>query len=1588
MKHTQCLISASSLLLVLLSVIPSATAQKRIPRAQTNASGRAVGAASAGPVFSTTQNSPAGFGGASQSVTADFNGDGIPDLAVVNPCNASDCGSGYASVAVLIGNGDGSFQAPVNYATGSYGPMSLAAGDFNGDGRPDLVVASQCAVSANCATGLVSLLLGNGDGTFQSPVPYSTGAGNSYFVTTGDFNGDGNLDLAVANQIGPSANSVIVILLGNGDGTFGAPASYTTAAATAASLAVGDFNEDGAPDLAVANGAADSVSILLGNGDGTFQAAEVYASGGAFANSLAVGDFNGDGAPDLAVANGCASDNNAVGCSASGSVAVLLGNGDGTFQPPVAYGSGGNNATFVTLADFNGDGNLDLAVSNLGPSAGGSAGVLSLLLGNGDGTFQPAAGYSSGGSLAASVSAGYFSGNAQPDLAVVNQCSSSGSCTNSLVGVLSNTVSPFQLTASSTVLTTSVSPAGFNQAISLTATIAPGFSGGAPTGSVTFYDGATALSTVAVSSGQAAYTARFTAAGRHALQAIYSGDTNYAASSSAFLSETVGTPVTLTSSVNPSPSNQAVIFTATVGGGSGRATGYVTFMDGASSLGTYSLTNGSVSVTETAPVAGNHPITAAYSGDANFQPGLAALTQAVSQATTTTLASNGNPANVNQSILFTATVTGQDGSAATGAVAFLAGSPPTIWGSAPLVNGQASIANTFNSANTYPVTAVYLGSPDYQNGTAAVFSQVVNGSQGVTTTTSLTSSGTPTFVGQPVTFTATVSPASGAIPNGELVTFYDGSNTLGSAATANGIATFTTSSLPAGANAITASYAGDGTYQTSTSRTLYQTVQLNPTTMTLSSSLNPSTYGQPVTFSVVVTPQSGTGTPTGNVSLKNGTTPFGSVVLNNGAGTMTTSALPAGSLSINAFYNGDPNFSTSSATLPQSVNVASTTTALTSTPNPSSLNQTVTFTATVTGQYGGTPGGTVTFTQGSTILGSAAPSYGRAIITAAFSATGTYPVIATYSGDGSDGASTSAALNQVVTNIATTTTLTSSGSPSLAGQTVTFTATVTPNSGAIPDGETVTFNDSGAAIGTGATKSGVVTFATGALLAGTHVITAVYAGDASYQTSTSKALLQVVNHNNSATTLVPSANPSVYGQALTLTATVTPVTGTVVPTGNVTFKNGSSPIGSVALVNGSAPFTTSALAAGSLALTASYSGDANYAASSAALTQVVSQASTTTALTSNPNPSSLSQTVTFTATVAAQYQAAITGSVTFMNGSTTLGSAPIAKNKATFTSAFSTAGTDPITAVYTGDANNLTSSSQALSQVVTNAPTTTTVTSSGSPAFDGQPVTFTATVTSSYGAIPNGELVTFYDSGTRIGAGNTQGGAATMTTSSLTAGAHTITATYAGDSSFEASTSKAINQTISLNTTTILLTTNANPAAYGLPVTFTVTVSSVLSGGPTPTGTVTFKNGTVALGVATLNPQGSATLTTVTLGAGVYAITVAYNGDTSSAKSTSGTLNQTVNAAATTTQLVSSVSPAALGESVTFTAIVRSATAFATGSVTFAAGSTVLGTATLATGSAKLAVATLPAGASTVTATYTGSANVAGSAASMIQSVE
>jgi hypothetical protein len=1540
------------------------------------------GAQETSAIFAAAPSYAADIAGATGAVVADFNGDGVPDMAVWIPCT-SDCNQaeGRGSLAVLLGNGDGTFQAPVVHAGETFGPVSLATGDFNGDGKLDLALACEGAGDAGCERGAVRVLLGNGDGTFQASHMYAAGAGSNYSLATGDFDGDGKLDLVVAYQT--SENSAVAVLLGNGDGTFQAPVSYSTGAACAVFVAVGDFNNDGAPDLAVVNGCvSDTVSVLLGNGDGTLQPAVIYPSGGAFAASLAVGDFNGDGAADLAVVNNCANYDNLV-CASSGSVGVLLGNGDGTFNAPVSYASGASQANFVTVGDFNGDGHSDLAVGF--SAANGNDRVLSLLLGNGDGTFQAPARYGSGGP-ATMIATGDFNRDGQPDVVFSNLCPAQGSCADGGVSVLLNTAVNFSLYANSTALSASANPAGLGQATVLKATVTPSVHAGAVTGNVTFYDGGNPLSTAAVADRQATLATSFLTPGAHAIKASYSGGAGHAPSTSTVERVTVGTPVRLNSSPNPSTKEQPTTITANVAGAGATPTGAVTFMDGAATLGAVTLAGGRAALGTSSLSAGTHSITASYGGDANFQPGAAMLAHAVSQPTKTALVSSLNPAKAGQPVTFTAKVTGQSSGVPTGTVAFQQGG--TTFGTASLAKGQASITMTFTNANagTKPMTAVYLGSPAYQASTSAAIKQAAKHDDSISTTTTIQSSGSPSLAGQPVTFTATVSPSDGStVPDGEAVTFYDGMTAIGTGATASGVATYTTSSLAQGNHSMTATYAGDGTYQSSTSATFTQIVSLNTTTTTLTSSANPSAWGQSVTFTATVTPGSGTGTPTGNVTFRNGATIVSSPALANGVATYVTSSLAPGSYSISATYGGDANNAGSSATVTQVVNQTTTTTALTSSPNPSSVNQSVTFTATVSGQYGGAVTGTVSFMQGTTTLGSASPVSGKATFSTTFSAIGTDQIDAVYSGDANDLGSTSATVGQVVGYASTTTTVTSSGTPSFVGQAVTFTATVTTSTGSIPDGELVTYYDGQTAIGTGTTTKGVAPYTTSSLAVGTHTVTATYAGDATYQSSTSRAITQVVKVNTTSTTLSSSQNPSTYGQIVTFTAIVTATSGSGTPTGQVVFKNGTTSVAEVALVNGTASYTTSTLGVGSASMSANYTGDANFAASnSAALSQVVGQATSSTTLTSSPNPATLSQTVTFTATVTAQYSGKLTGTVAFMQGSQTLGTASPVNGKATFATTFSATGTFPIKAVYSGDANNVGSTSGVCDQVVGTNTTTTTLTSSGSPSSVGQAVTFTATVTSTSGSIPNGETVTFYDGATELGTGTTASGAAQFITSSLAAGGHSMTAAYSGDASFQASTSKILSQVVNKNNTTTVVVPSVDPAAYGQPVTFTATVTSA---GPTPTGTVTFKNGGTTLGTASLGSNGATTFTSTTLGAGSYSITASYNGDTASSTSASTGLNQVVSQATTTMVLVTSADPSSLGESVTFTAIVMSGTTVPTGTVTFTGNSTVLGTASLVNGSAKLAITTLAHGSTTVTAAYGASANVAGSMASLVQVV-
>jgi hypothetical protein len=317
--------------------------------------------------------------------------------------------NGGNNVSVLLGKGDGTFSAAPSYGAGT-DPVAVTMADFNGDGFPDLAVADQGGLTAG--SGTVSILLGKGDGTFRAAVRYPAGVTPAH-VAVGDFNGDGIPDLAVANFSDANGNGSVSILLGKGDGTFQAAVNHA-AGLTAVAVAVADFNGDGIPDLAVANFGSyfishGSVSILLGKGDGTFQPAVPFAAG-TFAASVAVGDLNRDGIPDLVVADPL------------GGVVALLGKGDGTFQSAVHFATGSNTAS-VKVLDLNGDGMPDVAAANI------ESNVVSVLLGKGDGTFQPAVDYAVGPQQpsvfpplvppSSRLAIGDFNGDGMADLAVV-----------------------------------------------------------------------------------------------------------------------------------------------------------------------------------------------------------------------------------------------------------------------------------------------------------------------------------------------------------------------------------------------------------------------------------------------------------------------------------------------------------------------------------------------------------------------------------------------------------------------------------------------------------------------------------------------------------------------------------------------------------------------------------------------------------------------------------------------------------------------------------------------------------------------------------------------------------------------------------------------------------------------------------------------------------------------------------------------------------------------------------------------------------------------------------------------------------------
>ncbi len=728
-------------------------------------------------------------------VVDDFNGDGIPDLAAANEAN---------TVTVLLGNGDGTFTVKSSPGTGGEGPV--VAGDFNGDGIPDLAVV---------ASNAVTVLLGSGDGTFTTK---STSSVSDFptSIAVGDFNGDGIPDLAVASCAqgggecsGNGSPGKVTVLLGNGDGTF-TRKSTPSVGTFPTSIAVGDFNGDGIPDLATANsyGGGEAVTVLLGKGDGTFTTAPSPVVGNA--GSIAVGDFNGDGIPDLAVG--------------SSPFTVLLGNGDGTFTPvttPIPPGIGGLSA----VGDFNGDGVLDLVMAN------NTGSTVAIWLGNGDGTFASAFSLNVG-QWPWSVAVGDFNGDGAQDLATAN--------------LLDSTV---------TVL--------LNQ----------------------FTETATAkLSNISVSGAET-----------HQVTANYPGDTNYHSSVSSsvpLLAAQVVTSLNLSSSANPSILGNQITLTATIKpyflGSFTTNNETVTFYDGATSIGTGTLSSGVATLNTTSLPGGTNTLTASYPGDADFAGSSSgAVVQTVSKAATSLiLGSSANTSIAGNQITLTATLSPySSGSITTDGETVTFYNGGTEIGTGTLSSGVATLNNPL-PVGSYALTAGYSGDTNFTASNSPAYNVVAPALQ-------LSSSSSSSVFGNQLTLTATLSPYSSMslTTDGETIAFYSGGMSIGTGTLSSGVATLINSTaLPVGSDKVTAEYAGDANFFAATSNALVEVV-------TTASGTTPTYVVTVNTDTTVGVATNCTGTDSSNCSLRDAL----AAAAANGAANITFVPAVAGiSLNVNA----------------------------------------------------------------------------------------------------------------------------------------------------------------------------------------------------------------------------------------------------------------------------------------------------------------------------------------------------------------------------------------------------------------------------------------------------------------------------------------------------------------------------------------------------------------------------------------------------------------------------------------------------------------------------------------------------------------
>jgi hypothetical protein len=670
------------------------------------------------------------------------------------------------------------------------------------------------------------------------------------------------------------------------------------------------------------------------------------------------------------------------------------------------------------------------------------------------------------------------------------------------------------------------------------------------------------------------------------------------------------TTTTLKTSSDEVIYDQTVTFTAKVKAHNGSPSGTVTFLDGAATLGAIAINTSNHKAILSMPLItiGTNSITAIYGGTTDFATSTSAvLTETVNPTPTTTkITSSLNPATVGQSVTLTATVDAPSGSPG-GIITF--DDNNTFLGTAAIntLTNQATFTTSTLPVGLNSLTALYGGTTHFATSGAKPLTETIAGVESAVALSPSTTS--PTF-GETVTLTAAVTAASG-IPGGTVV-FEDGSKTLGTAPvnTATQMAIFTTSSLAIGSHNLTAVYEGTSIFAPSKSKVLKESVSpAPPATMTnLTSSTNPATAGQVVTLTAAVTASKGS--PSGTVTFTYGATTLGSAAVSTSdhkASIMTTS-LPVGSDGVTAWYSGTKGFAASSSELTETINSGgplTTFTTVESSLNPATFTQDITLTAVVTASTG-SPGGTVTFLNGNSTVGVADVNTGthKASIETSTLAVGDDVIVAVYSGTTGFASSSSINFPQTIFPIpvASTTTLVSSSSSSMAGDVVTLTATVTSTGGS--PGGTVTFDEGTVDLGNAVinTSTNQAVLETSALAVGTDSVTAVYNGTIGFSPSTSSAISQTVSVDPTTTTVTISDPAATLGQIVTLTANVINSSGSAAPTGTVLFTSGGITLGSAAVNNaGQASFTEYTAFTN---IQANYSGDSEHSASLGTATYV------------------------------------------------------------------------------------------------------------------------------------------------------------------------------------------------------------------------------------------------------------------------------------------------------------------------------------------------------------------------------------------------